>query len=98
MIAPRGGAQHDPASDALYRKTHMNYAPGEQKHRDYEWKFNPNDHVFGYAEKKVANGAAMALHAERPEEMYPKTVIVKKTVEDHKAVAGDLLGKTKNLG
>jgi EF-hand domain-containing family member B len=78
--------------------THMNYAPGEQKHRNYEWKFDPNGHVFGYAEKKVANGAAMALQAERPEEMFPKTVIVKKTVEDHKAVAGDLLGKTKNLG
>lgn len=29
MIFPAGGAASDPDSDALYRKTHMNYAPGE---------------------------------------------------------------------
>jgi len=40
----------------------------------------------------------MALHSERMEESFPKTVIVKKTVEDHKAVATDLLGASKNLG
>jgi hypothetical protein len=32
------------------------------------------------------------------EEEYPKTTIVLKTVEDHKAVTSDLLGKSKNLG
>uniref|UniRef100_A0A7S3FSN4 EFHB C-terminal EF-hand domain-containing protein n=1 Tax=Strombidium rassoulzadegani TaxID=1082188 RepID=A0A7S3FSN4_9SPIT len=82
----------------MYRKTHGNFAPGEQKKRDYEWKFEPNDHVFGYAEKKVLNGAAMALQSERLEEQYPKTTIVMKTVEDHKAVTSDLLSKSKNLG
>lgn len=40
----------------------------------------------------------MALHNERLEEDFPKTVIVKKTVEDHKAVANDMLGTSKNLG
>jgi hypothetical protein len=40
----------------------------------------------------------MALTAERPDEMFPKTTIVKKTVEDHKAVSGDMLGASKNLG
>jgi len=40
----------------------------------------------------------MALHSERLEEQFPKTVIVKKTVEDHKGVASDILGKSKNLG
>lgn len=49
-------------------------------------------------EKKVAGGAALALTSERPVEAFPKTVIVKKTVEDHKAVASDMLGKSKNLG
>lgn len=33
----------------------------------------------------------------RPE-LYPKTVIVQKTVEDHKAVSHDILGQSKNLG
>lgn len=44
------------------------------------------------------NGAAAALHNERLEEQYPKTTIVQKVVEDHKAVATDILGISKNLG
>jgi len=35
---------------------------------------------------------------ERLEESYPKTVIVRKTVEDVKAVQTDMLGTVKNLG
>lgn len=35
---------------------------------------------------------------ERAEESYPKTVIVRKTVEDVKAVQNDMLGTVKNLG
>jgi hypothetical protein len=35
---------------------------------------------------------------ERFEESYPKTVIVKKVVEDAKAVQNDMLGTVKNLG
>lgn len=50
--------------------------PGEQKQRDYNWKFDPADHRFGYNEKKVLNGAANALHMERNAEQFPKTVIV----------------------
>lgn len=100
MIFPAGGAHinEDAETHAIYRKTHGNFAPGEQRTRDYNWKFGPEDHVFGYAEKKVLNGAAQALHNERVEEHFPKTTIVKKTIEDHKAVGGDLLGKSKNLG
>jgi len=40
----------------------------------------------------------MALHNERHDEQFPKTIIVKKTVEDHKGVALDNLGVSKNLG
>lgn len=40
----------------------------------------------------------MSIHNERFESGFPKTVIVKKTVEDHKAVTQDMLGKPKNLG
>ena len=100
MIYPMGGAHvsEDKEVHDMYKKTHGNYNPGEQKARNYEWKFDPNEHCFGYGEKKVLNGAAAALHNERLEEDFPKTVIVKKTVEDHKAVANDMLGKSKNLG
>ena len=40
----------------------------------------------------------MSIHNERFESQFPKTVIVKKTVEDQKAVSQDQLGKPKNLG
>lgn len=46
----------------------------------------------------MLNGAAAALHAERLEEGYPKTTIIQKVVEDHKAVSSDILGQSKNLG
>lgn len=70
----------------MYNKTHGNFAPGEQKDRNYNWPVNKAQHRFGYGEQKFPNGAAMAIHNERFESAFPKTVIVKKTVEDHKAV------------
>ena len=94
-----GGASNEEKEiGEMYRNTHGNFQPGEQKNRQYDWKFDETKHRFGYGEKRVLNGAAMALHSERMEESFPKTVIVKKTVEDHKAVASDLLGVSKNLG
>lgn len=66
--------------------------------RDYDWNVDKDNHRFGFGEKKVLNGASMAIHNERPEEHYPPTVVVKKTVEDQRAVASDLLGVSKNLG
>lgn len=99
-IYPRGGAiiNSDEATHALYRKTHGNFGPGEQKHRDYNWNFDLATHRFGYAEKPNLNGASKALRAERLEEEFPKTVIIKKTVDDFQAVNNDILGVSKNLG
>ena len=58
MIFPLGvHLNNAPDVHALYRKTHGNYDPGEQKTRDYNWKFDPADHMFGYGEQKVLNGA-----------------------------------------
>ncbi len=82
----------------MYNKTHGNFAPGEQKAREYNWPIEKTTHRFGYGEQKVLNGAAMSIHTERYDQGFPKTVIVKKTVEDQKAVAQDQLGKVKNLG
>lgn len=66
--------------------------------RDYNWKFDPAEHRFGYGERRVLDGAAKALKAERYGEDFPKTIITKKTVEDFKGVSSDLLGVSKNLG
>ncbi len=71
----------------MYTKTHGNFAPGEQRNREYQWTVDTTSHRFGYGEQRLLNGAAMSLHNERFESSFPKTVIVKKTVEDHKAVS-----------
>ena len=49
MLFPQGGAiaYEHAESKALYKKTHGNFDPGEQKQRDYKWKFDPNENVFG---------------------------------------------------
>ena len=72
--------------------------PAVQKERKYEWPVDQTQHRFGYAEQKILNGAAYSLQFERKGGAFPKTVIVKKTVEDFKQVAHDILGKPKNLG
>jgi hypothetical protein len=46
----------------------------------------------------LLNGAQKAVQHERLEEAYPKTVIVKKVIEDVKSVINDPLGQVKNLG
>ena len=90
----------------MYKQTHGNFAPGEQRTREYDWVANPRVdgngnpmvHAFGYGEQKLLNGAAKSIQPERIDEAFPKTVIVKKIVEDQKAVTKDMLGTVKNLG
>jgi hypothetical protein len=55
----------------MYKKTHGNFDPGEQRKRDYDWKIDETTHRFGFGEKKVLNGASNAIHNERHEEQYP---------------------------
>ena len=70
----------------MYEKTHGNVGAGQQRSRHYDWPMNPNNHVFGYGEIHNPGGAARAVHAERVDNIFPKTVVVKKTVEDARAV------------
>ena len=98
----KGPIINDPAVQKMYKKTHGNFEPGEQKDREYDWSKNnidKNTFRFGYQEQIQINGAAKSLHAERSDySSFPKTVIVRKTVEDVKATQSDLLGKARNLG
>lgn len=79
-----------PEHKKMYIKTHANYEPGEQRRRDYNWETNagiqgkPDTFAFGFGEQRLLNGASKAVHAERHEESFPKTVIVQKIVEDTK--------------
>ena len=85
-IYPTGGSLEEKVDVArMYQKTHGNWGPGEQKKRDYVWDQKLGEvscHAFGYGEKRLLNGAARAIMPERIEESFPKTVIVKKIVED----------------
>lgn len=91
-------AEEDENVRRMYIKTHGNFGSGEQKDRGYTWNFDKSHHRFGYGEQRLLNGAAMSIHNERFDNAFPKTVIVKKTVEDVKAVTTDMLGTSKNLG
>lgn len=99
VLYPAGREKEErPEVSAMYNKTHGAFGPGEQKHRNYVWPIPETKHRFGYAEEKVPGGTSLSLHPERVGGTFPKTVIVKKTVEDFKAVAQDILGQPKNLG
>lgn len=88
----------------MYKRTHSNYYPGEQRCREYDWNSNasiqgrPSTYSFGFGEQRLLDGTKKAIHHERVDEAFPKTVIVKKQVEDVRAVITDNLGQVKNLG
>ena len=97
LVYPAGREKEEkPEVSDMYNKTHGAFGPGEQKNRNYVWPANQDR--FGYAEQRVPGGAANSLHPERLGGAFPKTVIVKKTVEDFNAVQKDHLGASKNLG
>ena len=99
LLYPKDGrVQEDPDVKAMYHKSHGTTETGEQLNRKYDWKIDTTQHSFGLADAKQIDGAAMALQPERYQQDYPKTLIVKKNVEDYRNVIHEELGKTKNLG
>ena len=40
----------------MYLKSHLDYDPGEQKKRPYNWPVNPTDYRFGKVEKNPVYG------------------------------------------
>ena len=42
VLYPHGGSLEEKNDTAaMYKKTHGNFAPGEQRTRDYDWAANP---------------------------------------------------------
>ena len=77
-----------------YVKTHGDYAPGEQKRRNYNWAANsidPSLNRFGYVLPKGT---------EESPYLDPRysTVIVRKCCDDFRLSKLDELGTTKNMG
>ena len=48
--------------EEIYKISHGNYAPGEQKSRDYKWYVDPNSTRFGVKGGTIAfNGVSTAI-------------------------------------
>lgn len=54
--------------------------------------------MFGLAENRLTSGAAHAIHEERLHESFPKTVIVRKAVDDFNALNHDNLASSRLHG
>lgn len=67
IVSPAFPLFNAPDVEEMYKKTHGNFAPGEQKERDYYWPVDKSAHRFGFGERTQINGAATALHSERPD-------------------------------
>ena len=100
MISPRRHMTIETETMAadLYKKSHNAYEPGEQRKRDYVWPVKPENFVFGFSEGKVKNGARDAIHHERADEQFPRSIVIRKDAEDYTGITNDTLGRSKNLG
>jgi hypothetical protein len=85
ILYPAGGATNEQDDHAeMYKRTHSNYYPGEQRCREYDWQTNPSiqgrpqTYSFGFGEQRLLDGVKKAIHHERIEDAFPKTTIVKK--------------------
>ena len=86
------------AGDEIYKRSHGNYAPGEQKCRNYNWYVDPVTTRFGVGGKNIAlNGVSKDVAEVLSGAGETKSIINTKQVEDYRNM-GDMLGKTKNLG
>lgn len=84
--------------DEIYKRSHGNYAPGEQKSRNYNWYVDPVTTRFGVGGKNIAlNGVSKDVAEVLSGAGETKSIIITKQVEDYRNM-GDMLGKTKNLG
>ncbi|KAF0692100.1 Aste57867_16768 [Aphanomyces stellatus] len=86
-----------PESKALYKRSHGNSDPGEQKDRHYDnIPFDLHKARFGQNRKRDEGGVHAILNPEMDEHVS-KLVITTKNVEDMKNTM-DMLGKPRNLG
>lgn len=104
LLHPVDVAEEDPNGEHhdKYVRTHGDYAPGEQRRRNYEWEntgIDPATHQFGVVEKNpYRDGVAKVLNPTKDEDYQNISHIVPKRLEHFKLTDGDELGKPKHLG
>jgi len=84
--------------DEIYKRSHGNFAPGEQRNRGYKWHVDPTTTRFGVKGDTLAfNGVSKNIADVLKGAGENPSVINTKKVEDFRNMS-DILGKTKNLG
>lgn len=92
VIYDNAKLQEEPEVQKLYQKTHGLTQPGEQLKRDYNWHFNPNNHVFGKPDTFEQSGCAKSLKSDKIDADFPKTKIGNKRLEDYRQATATLVG------
>ncbi|CAM9479467.1 unnamed protein product [Phaeothamnion confervicola] len=100
VVSPPAPSEEDLAAEALYKRSHGSYAPGEQRRRDYDWPMDPATCDFGVGGKgfMAFNGASPEIGAIlRGEGEQPAQTITSKDLANFKALQ-DRLGRVRHLG
>ena len=86
------------AGEEIYKRSHNNYAAGEQKSRNYKWYVDPVTTRFGVRGDTIAfNGVSKNIADVLKGAGENPSIINTKTVEDYRNMS-DVLGQSKNLG
>ncbi|GIL88535.1 hypothetical protein Vretimale_15344 [Volvox reticuliferus] len=93
--------EEDPGVRSLYVRSHADYAPAEQRRRNYDWAkagVDPSTHRFGAIDPNPErDGVRKAVQPNLDPNLQPPRVLPK-LHEDYKATATDYLGKPRQLG
>lgn len=81
---------------AMYKRTHNIYGPGEQKSRNYAWKFDNKSHVFGKVFEKEVDGVKKSLDYDDKDN--DPSIQVNPRVENFRYSKNSVIGKSKAFG
>ena len=96
----------DEDKEAVYQKTHGNYAPGQQRPSSYDWSrvgekgdaASPNDHVFGLKPSLEVDGVAKSMNIDENTGQVAKTKIVAVRQGQYKEKTKKPLGQVRPKG
>ena len=77
----------------MYRKTHRDFAPGEQLRREYNWPVKDGQ-AFGLCEEKSSSGIEAAMKWDASEDV---TKVHSKRLQAYRVANHDEVGRSKNL-
>ena len=83
----------------MYLKSHLDYDPGEQKKRPYNWNVDPSDFRFGKVAKNIIHAEMkQVISPESFNDQFPQTKLIQNNQHDYLDKKDDKLGKPANLG